>query len=93
MPLGQRVPEPLHQRIEELCDLVYEAGEPQRPTKQQMVAALLLGAPTKADELVELIRRYGRATVADALVVAEARVGTVVELPKRKSGPRSARKK
>jgi len=89
MPLGQRVPEPLHERVEQLCDLAYKAGEPRRPTKQQMVAALLFGAPTNADELVELLHRYGRATVADALLRSETTAGDVIQLPKRKSGPRS----
>jgi hypothetical protein len=93
MPLGQRVPEPLHERVEQLCELAYDAGEPRRPTKQQMVGALLLAAPTDADELVELLRRYGRATVADALLEIETQPGSVIELPKRKSGPRSARRK
>lgn len=91
VPLGQRVPEPLHERVEQLCDLAYEAGEPRRPTKQQMVAALLFGAPTDADELVKLLRRYGRAKVADALPRSEAAPGDVIELPKRRSGPRSSR--
>lgn len=93
MPLGQRVPEPLHERVEQLCDLAYEAGEPRRPTKQQMVAALLFGAPTDAEELVELLHRYGRATVADALIGSEAPAGDVIELPTRKSGPRSPRRR
>jgi hypothetical protein len=93
VPLGQRVPEPIHERVEQLCDLVYEAGEPRRPTKQQMVAALLFGAPADAEELAELLRRYGRATVADALVHSEAAVGDVIQLPKRRSGPRSSRRR
>jgi hypothetical protein len=92
-PLGQRVPEPLHERVEQLCDLAYEAGEPRRPTKQQMVGALLFGAPTDAEELVALLRRYGRATVADALLQVDTPAGSVIELPTRKSGPRSPRRR
>lgn len=88
--LGQQVPEPLHERVEQLCDLVYEAGEAQRPSKMQMVAALLFGSPIEADELIDLLRRYGRATVADALVESTAPAdASVIELPARKSGPRS----
>lgn len=29
-PLGQDVPEPIHERLKQLCDLVYEAGESRR---------------------------------------------------------------
>lgn len=92
-PLGQRVPEPLHERVEQLCDLVYDAGEARRPTKQQMIAALLFGASTDATELIELLRRFGRATVADALVTSETSAAEVIQLPNRKSGPRSGRRR
>src|SRR5262245_13183444 len=92
--LGQDVPEPLHERIEQLCDLVYAAGEAQRPSKMQMVAAVLFGAPTDADELVALLRRYGRATVAEALVESTASAdSSVIRLPTRRSGPRSPGRK
>lgn len=88
--LGQQVPEPLHERVEQLCDLVYDAGEAQRPSKMQMVAALLFGSPTDADELIDLVRRYGRATVAEAIVESTAAAdSSVIKLPARKSGPRS----
>lgn len=59
-PLGQDVPEPIHERLKQLCDLVYEAGETRRPTKQEMVAAVIFGSPTTAQELTDLLRRYGR---------------------------------
>jgi hypothetical protein len=86
-PLGQRVPEPLHERVKQLCDLAYEAGVVPRPSKMQMIAALLLGAPSDADEVVELLRKYGQATVADALVKRTS-PGSVIQLSERKSGPR-----
>jgi hypothetical protein len=88
-PLGQQVPEPLHERIKQLCDLAYEAGEPRLPTKQEMVAAILLAAPTGADEIRGLLRKYGEATVADALLPSRQPTGSVITLPKRTSGPRS----
>src|SRR4051812_25033323 len=91
-PLGQRVPEPLHERIEQLCDLVYDAGESHRPSKMEMLAAVLLGAPTEPDQLVDLVRRYGRATVKDAMVQPSVGSGEVIELPTRKSGPRGPRR-
>lgn len=86
-PLGQRVPEPLHQRLIELCDAVYESGEPSRPTKADMVAALILAAPEDPEALVELLRSYGRARVVDALPSASEQAD-VIKLTERTSGPR-----
>src|SRR4051794_10290951 len=87
--LGQRVPEPLHERIEQLCERVYQAGERSRPSKMEMVGALLFGSSTDAEELRKLLRRYGEATVADALVEDAGNDQKVINLPRRKSGPRS----
>jgi len=84
--LGQRVPEPLHRRLLDLCDLVYEAGQPQRPTKADMLAALILAAPEDPGALVDLLQRYGRAQVRDALIAVPE--GEVVEFAERTSGPR-----
>lgn len=86
--LGQRVPEPLQRRLIELCDAVYEAGEPRRPTKAELLGALILAAPEDPDEIVELLRAYGRATVRDALV-ARPDEGAVIAFARRRPGPRS----
>jgi hypothetical protein len=88
--LGQRIPNPLHERIEELCDVVYRAGNV-RPTKVRMLAALLLAAPTDAATLDDLLRSYDAATVADAPVAPDRAGGNVIQFPERKSGPRSGR--
>ena len=88
-PLGQRVPEPLHERVEQLCDAAYAAGEARRPTKMQMVAALIFGGPTDPSELRDLLDRYARAKVVDAMVQTAIPDGSVIEFPVRKSGPRS----
>jgi hypothetical protein len=80
---------PLHERIDELCERVYEAGHA-RPSKRKMLAALVLASPTNPAELDTLLRDYDRARVRDALVASPAD-GTVVELPNRKSGPRPKR--
>ena len=90
-PLGQRVPEPLHERLEQLCDVAYEAGETRRPTKAEMAAAIILGAPTDPVSVVKLLRDLGVATVADALLPSDEPSGDVITLPRRTSGPRSPR--
>jgi hypothetical protein len=89
-PLGQRIPNPLHERIDELCDVVYRARHA-RPTKVRMLAAILLAAPTDPAILVELLRTFDGATVGDALVEPERVDGNVIQFPERKSGPRGSR--
>lgn len=89
--LGQRVPLPLHERIDELCDLLYDAKHA-RPTKVKMLAALVLAAPVDTTKLNQMLRRYDAATVADALVAGRAGKGKRVAFPERKPGrPRSPR--
>ncbi len=65
--LGSRVPAPLHERMERRCELAYEAGEARQPSKEQMIAAILLASPTDGAKLRELLNAYGQATVADVL--------------------------
>src|SRR4051794_9144892 len=77
---------PLHERLEQLCELVYAAGYA-RPSKKKMLSAIVLAAPIGADELDRVLRAYDRAKVADALVTPQ-REGDVVEFPSRRSGPR-----
>lgn len=89
-PLGQRIPNPLHERIDELCDVVYLARHA-RPTKVRMLAALILAAPTDPAILVEVLQTFDGATVGDALVAPKRADGNVIEFPERKSGPRGLR--
>jgi len=90
-PLGQRIPNPLHERVDELCDVVYGAGHA-RPTKVRMLAAVLLAAPSDPATLDALLRAFDRATVGDALIASDRADGNVIRLPERKSGPRSGRR-
>lgn len=84
--VGVEMPVPLHERVEQLCELTYEAGYA-RPSKRKILAALVLGAPTDAEELDRLVRAYDRARVRDALVSVKPE-GSVVDFPRRRSGPR-----
>lgn len=84
--VGVEMPVPLHERVEQLCELMYEAGCA-RPSKRKMLAALVLGAPANAEELDRLVRAYDRARVRDALVSVEPE-GSIVAFPRRRSGPR-----
>jgi hypothetical protein len=84
--LGQRVPEAIHTRVEELRNLVYGAGH-DRPTKAKMIAAILLAATPDAEQLAATLASYDRAYVRDALL-SEQSQGQVVSLPSRTPGPR-----
>ena len=88
--LGQRVPEPLHERLNRLCDLAYEAGEARRPSLQEMVGAVLLATPLDGARLRQLLADYGRATVKEAVPWRASVEGELIELPKRRPGPRSS---
>jgi hypothetical protein len=89
-PLGQRVPAPLHERVEALCDRVYESGR-RRPAKADMVAALLLAASSDPEVLSRALDHYYGARVQHALLGDRPGPGEVVTFPQRKSGPRSGR--
>ena len=84
--VGVGMPIPLHERIDELCDVMRKAGYA-RPSKKKMLSALVLGSPTGAAQLDALVRTYDAARVKDAVVVAKAK-GNVIEFPTRSSGPR-----
>src|SRR4051794_27830854 len=84
--VGVGMPIALHERIDELCNLMREAGYA-KPSKKKMLSALVLGSPTDAEELDALVRAYDRARVKHALVAATPK-GNVVEFPTRSSGPR-----
>lgn len=90
-PLGQRVPHPLHERVEALADRLYEGGG-DRPTKAKLVAAILLAAPTDPTELRRLVARYESALVKDALIGTEEIEGDAVVYPERRPGPRRAKR-
>lgn len=91
--LTLRMPEVLHQRIDRLCDLAFEAGERKRPTKQEMVAALLFSSPVEGAELRAILSQFGQATVGDALPWEQTGEGAVIKMTPRKSGPREGRRR
>jgi hypothetical protein len=89
--LGQSVPESLHRRLERQCELAYEAGEPQQPSKMVMLAAILAESTLDPSELRRMLATYGEATNADALPWLD-RGADIVEFPARHPGPRTGRR-
>lgn len=87
--LGQAVPIALHERIDALCDRVYD-GRHARPSKRKMLAAVLLAAPENVDALVEMLAAYDRASVRDTLLDDANIEGDLIDFPTRQPGPRAA---
>src|SRR5712691_12956319 len=85
--LGVLVPVPVSERVETLTELLYQEGHGRVPRKE-LVAAILIAAPTDAAQLAEFLQSYRTARVRDALV-GEPESGNVVRFPRRPPGPRA----
>lgn len=85
--LGVLVPIPLSERVEALAESLYREGHG-RVSRKEVVAALLYAAPEDPGELAELLARYRRARVRDALL-GEPAADNVISFPQRRPGPRS----
>jgi hypothetical protein len=64
--IGVSIPRSLNARLDALVDVANEAGE--NTSRKEIVAVLILGAPTTGDALLREIKRYRTAAVADAIV-------------------------
>ena len=73
--LGVSVPSPLYERVDELITLVRPEG--QIPSRAEMVAALLYGAPEKADELADMLVDFKKAKARDAAIKSEGESGVL----------------
>jgi hypothetical protein len=87
--IGVTVPAPLSDRLNALVDLLDAVGE--RTSRKELIAALILAARPRSDELADTVRAYRRASVRDALVEPN-RAGETVQLAARKPGPRPRRR-
>jgi hypothetical protein len=87
--VGVNMPDALHERIEQLCEAMRAAGH-RRPSKREMLSAIVLTSPVETDKLAAAVDEFHRVCVRDALVEC-SEPGDVVEFPHRGPGPRSAR--
>jgi hypothetical protein len=90
--LGTTTPVPLHSRLDELADLVFEAGY-DRPAKARLVAALLLDAPADPNKLAAILAKYSRARVRDAVIGTPRLQRGRMVFQTAKRGPRPKRRK
>jgi hypothetical protein len=81
-------PMPIHARLDELVEIARDqAGR--ETNRKELVAALLLAAPTDPERLDEIIKTYRLATAREALVKPEhVERDNVLRLPSYGPGPR-----
>lgn len=85
---GMAWPTPIHARLDELVQLARD-GAARETNRKELVAALVLAAPTDPDELDAVIRRYRLATAREALVSPEdVEHDNVLRIPRHGPGPR-----
>ena len=82
--VGLSLPSPLSERLDQLVRLAESAGE--RTTRKEVVASLILCAPTDGLALSEAIRQLRTSVVRDAL---EPDAGGRVLLSRHGPGPRT----
>lgn len=83
-PLGYLIHEALHQRITELADLA-ESESGRRPSKKEVLSALILDAPADGRKLNRKIETFHKASVSDA-VISSRHTGNVISFEERKTG-------
>jgi len=64
--VGLSFPIPLDRRIDDLCDLANDEGA--ATSRKELVAALILDAPSQPKKLAALIKAYRKAAARDAAV-------------------------
>lgn len=76
-------PVPVDQRLNELIDRVADAGEGDT-TRSRLLAALVAGAPTDADELREMLSTYGQLTAGKVVLQRKGPIDMPVRRPGRR---------
>jgi hypothetical protein len=79
-------PAPIDERVKALVKLAVKAGEPDSLTRSELIAALVLMAPADGDALLDMLRRYRKATVRDAIVAEDGKPAKLIVLSERKPG-------
>jgi hypothetical protein len=84
-PVGLSLPVPINARLDLLVRLAEQAGE--RTSRKEIIAACILGAPDRADEIVRWLRIY-RKSPADSVYTSGPKLEDVLELQPARPGPR-----
>jgi hypothetical protein len=83
-------PAPIDQRLSGLVDVAIRDGEQDSLSRSELLAALVLAAPIKGEELAKLLRAYRKATVGQSVVRSgdEPTNAKVIKLAERRPGRR-----
>jgi hypothetical protein len=87
--VGLALVAPISDRLDALVALAESGGD--RTNRKELLASLILAAPTDEESLTEAIRKYRRALAGEAQLRAEATTNDWTLLPRR-PGPRPRRK-
>jgi len=89
-PTSVMWPAPIDKRLSALVDLAIEAGEPDTLSRSELLAALVLAAPTQGETLSTLLRTYRKAKAGQAVVSSDVHAGrnNVITLEARRPGRR-----
>ena len=86
--IGISIPSPLNKRLDSLVARTNGAGE--NTSRKEVLAALLLSAPDREEELVRLLRRYRMAAAAEAVPAGDD-PDAILSASESKPGPRPRR--
>ena len=86
--IGLWIARPLNARLDALVRRATEAGE--NTSRKEVLATLLLVAPSSADDLIGALRRYRTASARDAVLDGEPETD-FLEDRERRPGPRPRR--
>jgi len=81
-------PAPIDVRLNALVDRAIQAGEPDTLSRSELLAALVLAAPSEGEELTTILRTYRKAKVAQCMTAGSTSNGNVITLEARRPGRR-----
>lgn len=86
---GVSWPLAIDRRLDQILSVAADVGE--RTTRKELVAAILLSFEPDEESLNEVLRRFRKARIADALLDAPDEADGVVTFIPNQAGPRSTR--
>ena len=86
--IGMALCDPISDRLDDLVSLAESSFD--RTTRKELVASLILAAPTDGTALLELLRSYRQSTAEQARL-DEREAGTPLIASERRPGPRPRR--
>ncbi len=86
--VGLSFPLPISDRLDALVSLAEASGE--RTNRKELVAALILSAPSEGPELAQRLRSYRQASAGDAVLDGQE-TSAVLTIARRRPGPRPRR--